>query len=103
MSWFPGGTKLLVNGPAGNGVWGIWTLAPVGGELRKLQDTIGDAALSPDGSRIAFVSEQGVWQMGPNGEQPAPLFAIAAREQVRNLVWSPDGRWLTYLRRVGQT
>jgi Tol biopolymer transport system component len=40
--------------------------------------------------------------MGPNGEEPTPLFAMAAGEAFRYLAWSPDGRWLTYLRRVGQ-
>lgn len=103
MSWFPGGTKLLVSGQAGNGIFGTWSLAAVGGEIRKLSDTLGDAALSPDGSRIAFVKQQGVWQMGPNGEQPAPLFAVPTGGGFRNLAWSPDNRWLTYLRRVGQT
>jgi Tol biopolymer transport system component len=78
-------------------------LATVGGEVRKLLDTT-IATLSPDGSRIAFVKQQKVWQMGSSGEEPRPLFAIPAGRGMWSLRWSPDGRWLTYLRnRAGQS
>ena len=62
---------------------------------------MGPATPSPDGSRIAFVKQQGVWQMGPDGEEPARMFAIPAGQRFGDLKWSPDGRWLTYLRAVG--
>lgn len=72
-----------------------------GGDITKLQDST-IAAPSPDGSRIAFVKDQKVWEMGVGGGEARPLFSIPAR--VRSLAWSPDGRWLTYLhRRVGET
>jgi Tol biopolymer transport system component len=70
----------------------------VGGEIRKLQDAT-VTALSPDGLRIAFVKEQRVWQMASGGEDPAPLFSIPTGSKIAGLAWSPDGRWLTYLRR----
>jgi len=120
VSWFPGGTKLLISGPAGAGVTGIWTLATIGGEIRKIQDNIGQAALSPDGSRIVFEREQKLWQMGPNAENPVPLVEaptnpqFAGHEGYSNwghagylncwaLSWSSDGHWLTYLRRTSKT
>jgi Tol biopolymer transport system component len=103
LGWFPGGTKLLVSGQGGNGIFGTWTLPVAGGEIRIIQDSMGHAAPSPDGSRIAFVKQQEVWQMGPNGEYPAPLFAVPSGGTVSNLAWSPDNRWLTYLRQAGQT
>jgi Tol biopolymer transport system component len=49
--------------------------------------------------------------MGPNGENPAPLFRFPRGPQFAghaglanwsNLAWSPDGRWLTYLRKTGE-
>ena len=112
MNWFPGGTKLLISGPGGNGITGIWTLATIGGGIRKIQEDVGQAALSPDGSRIVFERGQKLWQMGLNGENPAPLagaphgprFAgIMGCENCPGLSWSPDGRWLTYLRVTGET
>lgn len=73
-----------------------------GGEITKLQEST-IAALSPDGSRIAFVKDQRVWEIGVGGGgEPTPLFSVPAR--VWSLAWSPDGRWLTYLhRRAGET
>ena len=120
MTWFPGGTKLLINGPGGAGVTGIWVLAPIGGEIRKIQDHVGQAALSPDGSRIVFERDQKLWQMGPNAENPtllaeaplSPQFAghegfskwgHAGYSNCRGLSWSPDGQWLTYLRKTSET
>jgi len=38
------------------------------GGFRQLQADTGEAALSPDGSRIVFEKDQELWQMGPNGE-----------------------------------
>jgi Tol biopolymer transport system component len=71
LRWFPGGAKLLISGQGGNGIFGIWSLTLASGEIRKLEDTMGHATPSPDGSRIAFVKQQGVWQMGPDGEERA--------------------------------
>jgi Tol biopolymer transport system component len=111
VSWFPGGTKLLISGPGGGGVTGIWTLATIGGETRKIQDDIDEAALSPDGTRIVFEKQQQLWQMGANGENPLPLVRFPRGPQFAghsglanwsNLAWSPDGRWLTYLRKTDE-
>ena len=102
-----------MSGPIASGVWGIWTISPVGGERRKLQSDAAGAVLSPDGSRIAFFSQNEIWEMGANGEDPVRLLpgdgpapsAMAHNffgQNVRDLNWSPDGRWLTYLRREGE-
>ena len=49
--------------------------------------------------------------MGPNGESPVPLVRFPRGPQFAghtglanwsNLAWSPDGRWLTYLRKTGE-
>lgn len=102
-----------MSGPIASGVWGIWSIGTVGGELRKLQSDAAGAVLSPDGSRIAFLSKGEIWEMGANGEDPARLrsadgpapSAVAHNffgQSVRGLNWSPDGHWLTYLRREGE-
>ena len=107
MTWFPGGTKLLVSGQGGTGIWGVWTVATVGGRVRKLQDTTGFAAISPDGSRIVFEKAGDLWQMGPTGEDLKRLPGASSGTSLQspvgsadyaNLAWSPDGRWVTYRR-----
>jgi Tol biopolymer transport system component len=84
-------------------VWGIWTLATVGGELRKIHDGGYGAVLSPDGSRIAFLSNRDIWLMRSNGEEPARMLPAAPGENLSDLNWSPDGRWLTYRRSIRQS
>jgi len=81
------------------------------GEIRKIEDNIGQAALSPDGSRIVFEREQKLWQMGPNAEDPVPIVeapqVLSSRTrwifELLGTVWSSDGHWLTYLRKTGET
>jgi Tol biopolymer transport system component len=101
-----------VSGPGKDGVTGIWTVATISGEVRKIQDNVGQATLSPDGSRVVFERQKKLWEMGPNAEDPAPLpdvptgFQLAAHWGFTNswqLSWSHDGRWLTYVRRTSAT
>lgn len=84
----------------------MWVLSTLSREIREIQDNLGDAALSPDGSRIVFDRDQELWQMGPNAESPRPLAKSAGQVGYVNcsgLSWSPDARWLTYIRKKGNT
>lgn len=79
--------------------------------MRKIQDDVGEAALSPDGSRIIFERGKELWEMGPNAENPTLRDAPAGSQPAApwgfnnsfQLSWSPDGRWLTYVRRASTT
>lgn len=82
------------------------------GEVRKIQDNVGQATLSPDGSRMVFEREKQLWSMGPNAENPAPLPDLLTGSRPAapwgftnswQLSWSPDGRWLTDVRRMSTT
>ena len=54
-------------------------------------------AFSPDGKRLAFVSdrggEPGIWIMNADGGIPEQLIKA---EVHRSLLWSPDGRAIVY-------
>ena len=88
-------------------------MATIGGEIRKIQDNVGEAAVSPDGSRIVFERGQQFWQIGPSGENPVLHGALdkashcgaggEAYANCWNLAWSPDGQWFTYVRKTGES
>lgn len=71
-------------------------------ELRKIQDGSTGAALSPDGSRIAFLKGREIWTMSPDGQHLGRVFAAAPGQLLLQVDWSPGGRWLTFLRKAGQ-
>ena len=86
----------------------IWTVAADGGAPRRLtRGDQRDAAprWSPDGTRLAFVSErQGhkrpqLYVMPTDGGEAVRLTELA--RGVGDPVWSPDGKRLAFLSRVG--
>ena len=101
-SWFPDGTHLLVarfEGPRPS----LWKLSLFGAVARKLIDNGGQASVSPDGTRIAFVtfptnSGNELWVMAADGSNPHKI-AEASRQEAPahpgNLIvspsWSPNG------------
>jgi imidazolonepropionase-like amidohydrolase/Tol biopolymer transport system component len=87
----------------------IWSLPLAGGQATRLTD---DAAwdseprFSPDGTRIAFVSDRGgnenVWTMAVDGTD---LQQVTHEEEARvtDPVWDPAGDWLVVRRRTVDT
>ena len=86
----------------------VWMVAVDGGTPRRL--TSGDKRdtaprWSPDGTRLAFVSERPgqkrpqLYVMPLDGGEAARLTALA--QGVAEPVWSPDGRRVAFLSRVG--
>lgn len=55
-------------------------------------------SFSPDGQRVAFVSDRGgipqVWMVPTQGGRPAPVTKLG--DPVERVLWSPDGEWLAF-------
>jgi DNA-binding winged helix-turn-helix (wHTH) protein/Tol biopolymer transport system component len=102
-SWFPDGTHLLAarfDGPTPS----LWKLSLFGAAPRKLVDNAGPAAISPDGTRIAFVthptdSGNQLWVMGADGSNPRKIAEASPPEgpthtgtTIASPAWSPNSR-----------
>src|SRR3954452_18226473 len=78
MSFLYPGPSDLVQNTVPEDVYGSWSPSP-----------------SPDGTRVAFVSDRSgeprVWIHGPAG---ALLPVAALLDRVLSVSWSPDGAWL---------
>ena len=100
VTWFPDGTKLLLNivkSAEDFARANIWSLSILGGSPHKLHDgNVLWSEASPDGTRIAFYenpSDQGreTWVMGADGENPRKI-RDAAQIASEGLTWSPDSQ-----------
>jgi eukaryotic-like serine/threonine-protein kinase len=99
--WFPDGNHLLLVGGAGGGYSGdLWKMSTWDSSLRKLWGgNASRAAVSPDGSQIAFMKGGGgVWLMSADGEEPRE---IPSSHDFQNIAWSATGHRLAYIRSRG--
>jgi Tol biopolymer transport system component/DNA-binding winged helix-turn-helix (wHTH) protein len=122
-SWFPDGTHLLLTSAgAAQGRPSLWKVSILGGSPQQLMEDASEAAISPDGSKIAFlrgdaVGSLEIWVMGSDGsnlhriadatapEASIPLgYGTASQPltgvHLSGVAWSPDGRQLAYVRRL---
>ena len=104
LRWFPDGGKLIASVRAADG-YDIWAITTVGQAAPRLIQRGGLwPAISPDGRSIVFqngdIQQRGkdLWVAGIHGESPRKLLAAADGEKALSPVWSPDGRWIAYLR-----
>lgn len=91
--------------------WTAWLMLLVvmgtSGAASELEDSVARMAkiracwspsFSPDGSRIAFVSDLNgvpqIWTVGSEGGWPRLVTALD--DQVQSVRWSPDGQWLAF-------
>jgi Tol biopolymer transport system component/DNA-binding winged helix-turn-helix (wHTH) protein len=107
-SWFPDGTHLLATRTGGSREAGsIWEISVIGGEPRELVADGAWPSVSPDGSKIAYLTSaiqfkeialnKEIWLARASGEGPHKL--IGGGDDVFGPpVWSPDGKRLAYMR-----
>lgn len=98
LSWTPDDRIVYASNESGN--YDIWVASAEGGGRKQLTvDALTDhsPAVSPDGARVAFISDrtgqQRIWVMDIDGRNQTPLSPGDVRDRPR---WSPDGRWLVY-------
>jgi Tol biopolymer transport system component/DNA-binding winged helix-turn-helix (wHTH) protein len=101
-SWFPDSIHLVVS-------WvedpkkppSLWEISIMGGAPRKLADEGEAARVSPDGSKIAFLSgkfdQSEIWLMQADGGEAKKVIK-ADEGDFSPVAWAPDGRRLAYVR-----
>lgn len=99
-AWYPDGIRLLVTRiEAPNAPASLWEISIMGGEPRKLIDDGRLAAVSRDGSQIAFVRgsdiNEELWVMQGDGERPRKL-SINPKTMYGPPAWSPDGQRIVF-------
>ncbi|MEO0562792.1 MAG: hypothetical protein AAF125_11805, partial [Chloroflexota bacterium] len=94
----------------------LYTMRPDGTDLRRLTKNVNQndltAAYSPDGAWLAYATNYSVgdnsgdlWLMRADGTDQRQLTDLDATHQTRRRdrspIWSPDGRYIAYLRQDG--
>lgn len=98
--WYPDGTHMVVTGQSKPGEpFGLWQISVLGGNPRRLSEQGWHPAMSPDGTKIAFLKggsmNERVWVMQADGTQPQQL-AGAEGDYFGLLAWAPDSKRLAY-------
>ncbi len=105
-SWFPDSVHLVVS-------WvedpkkppSLWEISVMGGTPRKLAGEGSSARVSPDGSKIAFLSGRfdggEIWLMHADGSEARKVVGGTEPEGAHDfspVAWAPDGLRLAYVR-----
>ena len=107
LRWFPDSAQVLASWAAPPARKSLWTVSILGGNARQVSDEGWSASVSPDGSQIVFLkgtnfAETGkeVWLMRANGSDQRKLMSFPEGGFALP-VWSPDGRWIAYVKFKG--
>ena len=105
LGWFPDSSQLLASWaetPMANKR--LWALSIMGGNPRQISDEGWSASVSPDGSQVVFLKGAGfgetgqeIWLMRADGSEQRKLISFP-EGRIASPVWSPDGRWLAYVK-----
>jgi serine/threonine protein kinase len=109
LSWFPDGSKVLITAARPGEDPSLWAISILGGAARKLRDGAAAAAVSPDGSQIAFLgdygagSAQGIWVSTADGDDQRRLITAQGGERFNQVAWAPNGQRLAYSKSLAGT
>ena len=102
IAWFRDGVRLTVSGfSTATNIPEIWIVSLAGAAPRLLRMHAREATPSPDGTRIAFISQDWseIWSLGANGEDPQRIVSGPGTDTFPLAFWSPDGKHVFYQRR----
>ena len=108
LGWFPDSSQLLASWATPSSKKSLWAISILGGNARQLSDEGWSASVSPDSSQIVFLkraefggdSGQEIWLMRANGSDQRKLMSFPEGGFALP-VWSPDGRWIAYVKFKG--
>jgi Tol biopolymer transport system component len=107
ISWFPNQSSLLlVTRRFTANHASAWILSLSGGRPKLVRSTIGNASLSPDGSRLAITSSdlREIWIADlKSGEEPKRIAIVGDAETFPVVGWAANGEHLICQRRSGLT
>jgi len=118
VAWFPDSNHFLLQWfTAADEPPSLWSLSAFGGSSRKVVEDGWGAAVSPDGSRIAFIRNAAgrggvcrlnldcryalgrqIWTAGPDGSEPQEIADANPEDRFGPVAWSPDGKRIAYVR-----
>jgi eukaryotic-like serine/threonine-protein kinase len=106
LDWFPDGNHLLAGRSTTANSTELLKISTWDGTTHKLLDRAEFAAVSPDGTRIAYINSAlatEIWTMGPDGEDPHRIASADLGTEYWSFSWSPSGQRLLYLLEKGVT
>jgi Tol biopolymer transport system component len=94
----PDGTKIYFNERSeANGTNDISSVLPNGSQKTNLTTDFAPGAhfpaVSPDGTKVAFTTDSGVYEMDADGQNKRK---VTDADEPEHLAYSPDGQWLLY-------
>jgi serine/threonine protein kinase/Tol biopolymer transport system component len=102
--WFPDSARILASGYQPGISGGIWSVSVLGGSPHKLREDGYGWSVSPDGTAIVFAGKEAlswyrdIWIMKADGQDARRLEDGAKHVSFDNVIWSPDGQRLAYLK-----
>ena len=95
----PAGEIVFTRSLKAGGRPSLYVMKPDGSQVRLLMRNAADAAVSADGSRIAFERGGGIWLMRRDGTAPRQVTTPPKRVGDGDPAWSADSRTVFFSRR----